>query len=251
MMAFALALPTWVSAVADAYRQTIPSAWIQTFRLMPAPIGVSCAAVGVLLLLFGGDRAFRAVAPPLGAAMAALWSTAFFERVGLSGLSTHTATVSAIVLATLGLLAPPVVIFVGLAMPSALLAGALVGPNDWLLSALPGFVFGGVLGLIFYRQLCVIVAAMLGSWMLWLGLFAALQNVSPAMVRLSNAPPLVLSIAACTALCGAVFQLFVRKTPELRAQIKLERAQKKKREQEERELQRRWSDASWRKKKRG
>jgi hypothetical protein len=249
MMMVVVSWPQWVVPVGHAYRQLAPSAWIDVYRLMPPALGVSFAAIGALLLFFGGDRAFRVLSPFLGVAIGALWANAFLERVGLS--FNHAGIVASIVLATAGLLAPATVVFVGLALPSALLGGALVGQSDWILGAVPAFVFGGVFGLIFFRQLCVTLAALVGSWLLMLGLFSALAPVTSLVSALSSNAPVVLSLAGCLAACGVVFQLFIRKSPELRAQLQVERANKKTREKEERALERRWADAPWRKKKRG
>ncbi len=244
-----VAVPAWMAEVADAYQRLAPSAWLAVALRVPLGWGLVMFSTGLMLLFFGSDRVFRVVSVPLGLWMGAVWARLFLGRLGLGTLPASTAPIAALVLGTIGLLSPAALVFVAVGLPCAMLGGVLVGQSDWLLGALPGFVFGGIFSLIFHRPLRAIVASLVGAFLALLGALAVLKHVSPLAVRAVESPPLALSLAGCVALCGVVFQLFIRDAPELRAQRRLERAQAKQRAKEEAALHRRWSDASWRKKK--
>jgi signal transduction histidine kinase len=244
-----IAVPAWMAEVADAYQRLMPSGWLAVALRVPVGWGMVLFSAGLMLLFFGSDRVFRVVSVPLGLWIGAVWTGLFLSRLGLGSLPSSTAPVAALVLGTIGLLSPAALVFIAAGMPCAMLGGALVGQSDWLLGALPGFVFGGIFSLIFHRPLRAVVASLLGAWLAMLGALAVLKQVSPLATRAVENPPLALSLVGCAALCGVVFQLVIRDAPELRAQRRLERAQAKKRAKEEEALHRRWSDASWRKKK--
>jgi MFS family permease len=225
----------------EPYRHLDPHGWVDVYREVPWPFSLPLVAVGVVMLLFGGRRLFRLLAGPIGALIAMVWAETLATRLGFAGSAKQIALISPFVLLGLGLLFPPIVMFLSFGVPVGLLAGQLAGKADWMLGFAPGFIVGGALGVVMHRTVGAVLSAAAGAWMLMLGLMAALGATLPAVVWLDDNPVVVLSLAGLFALAGIVFQLFVRPTPEEAEKRKTDRAFAKKRAKEDGDMEKRWS----------
>lgn len=228
----------------EPYRHLDPVGWVGAFRFLPVWGGLVAAAVGVLMMLFGGRRLFRIVAGPLGAAIGGIWAATIAARMGFGSAAKQVSLVATFGLFGLGLIYPPIVVFFTFGVPAGLLAGQLAGPTDWLLGFGPGFMLGGAMGVVMHRLVGAILSAAVGAWALVLGLMAALNPFLGAIGWLASNPIAVLSIAGCFAIAGMVFQIFVRPSEEEAQKLKHEKFLKKKREKEEKEQEARWAKYS-------
>lgn len=225
----------------EPYRHLDPVGWVGIFRLVPMPAGVALAVCGVVMVLFGGRRLFRVLAGPIGALIAMVWAETLATRLGFAGSAKQISLISTFVLLALGLLFPPVVMFLSFGVPVGLAAGQLAGKADWMLGFAPGFIVGGALGLVMHRTIGAVLSSVAGAWMILIGVMGALNGVVPAVAWLADNPVVVLSIAGFFALAGLVFQLFVRPSPEEAEKRKADKLFAKKRAKESNELEKRWS----------
>ncbi len=228
----------------EPYRHWDPLGWVGIFRFLPVWAGLLAAAFGGTMLFFGGGRLFRAVAAPLGAAIAVIWTSPLVARVGFAGVVKEATVGATVTLFVLGLAWPPAVSFFAFGVPIGLLAGQLAGGNDWLLGFAPGFIIGGAVGVLVHRAVSAALSAAVGAWALILGLLATLAPFTGAASFLADNPIATLSIAGCFAIGGGVYQIFVRPPPEKREELKREAALKKKRDAEKKQLEDRWSSYS-------
>ncbi len=229
-----------VEQVVGAYRAFDPAAWVGVYRLLPMWVGLVAVAAGVLLLLFGGGRAFRFVAVPMGAIVGALWASVVADKLGFSGNERAVALISAGALAIVGFAFPPAAVFFAFGLPLGLLGGELAGPNDWLVGFLPGFLLGGVGAAIFHRHIGAVAASVAGAWLLCIGSLAALHQVGSIVAAVASQPFGVLIAAALFAVAGSVYQLAVRPSPEEADRIQLEKLRARKKLEERRALEARW-----------
>jgi hypothetical protein len=225
----------------EPYRHLDPLGWVGVYRVIPAPVGLLAAALGVLMLLFGGRRLFRLVAGPLGALLATVWAAALATRLGFGAQANKVTIISTFALFGLGLLLPPVVVFFAFGIPAGLLAGQLAGQADWMLGFAPGLMVGGALGVVLQRPVSAVLSSAVGAWVLVLGAMAALDPFVPGVRWLADSPMVALAIAALAALAGVVFQLFVRPSPEQSEKLKVDKGLAKRRAKESAELEKRWS----------
>jgi hypothetical protein len=221
---------------------------VAVYRSVPAPIGAVCALMGVAMMVWGNGHLFRMVSVPLGAFIGATWTLPLLARFGLTQNPAQMTLVATLALALGGAIFPGMVVFLAFGAPLGLLGGQLVGPNDWLLGFAPGFLVGGALGIVFQREVSSVVASLFGAWMLILGSMAALGSSTGVVGFLANNPIPTVSAMGCFALAGSVYQIFVRPSPEERERVAQERFQKKKREAEAKELERRWTTKTERRK---
>ncbi len=233
----------------EPYRHLDPLGWVGVFRFLPPWAGGVSIVVGLLMLLFGGGRLFRVVAAPLGAAIGLIWVSAVASRLGVTAKGDTVALVAAAALALLGLLFPPAVVFFSFGMPIGLTAAQLVGPTDWLLAFVPAFIIGGALGIVLHRVVSSVLSAAVGAWVLLMGCLAVVNPWSSAAGTLAQSPIVVLVVAGCFAVAGAVYQLVIRGSPEENEKQKRERLLERQKQKEDRVLAKRWS--SYSKKKRG
>lgn len=224
----------------EPYRRLDPLGWVGVFRFLPSWAGLLAVAVGGLMLLYGGRRLFRLVAAPLGLVLATVWASSLAVRLGFGGQHRQIAQVATVTLFGLGLLWPPVVVFVAFGVPAGLAGGSLAGPTDWLLGFGPGFFLGGAVGLVFHRVVGAVLSAAVGAWVAVLGLLAFLNPFTRLVGWLAHNPVVVLSLAGCVAVAGAVFQLFLRPSVEEAEAQRQEKALSKKRAKEQREAEARW-----------
>ncbi|NPC70639.1 hypothetical protein D7Y27_17630 [Corallococcus sp. AB004] len=223
-----------------SYQTFNPSGWVGIYRLLPMWVGVVVALVGLVLLLAGGGKLFRAVAGPVGAVLGLVWTGAVTQRLNLVDLDPRMPTLVAAALMALGFLFPPAVTFVGVGVPLGLLAGQIAGPSDFLLGFGPGFIVGGLVGAILHRQVSGIVASVVGAWLLVIGALAALHQFGGVVEAVASRPWGVIIAALLFALAGSVYQLAVRPTPEESDQQKAEKQKQKQRLSEQQALEKRW-----------
>lgn len=225
----------------EPYRHLDPIGWVGVFRFLPVWGGLVAIVVGVLMLLFGGRQLFRLVAGPLGALIATVWAAPLAARLGFGASIRQITLVATLSLLMAGLLWPPVVVFFAFGVPAGLVGGQIAGPNDWLLGFGPGFFLGGAAGLVMHRLVGSILSAAVGSWLAILGILAALNPFISGVSWLAGNPIAVLSVAACFAVAGAVFQIFVRPSEEEARARRLEKAIAKKKAKEQKATEERWA----------
>jgi hypothetical protein len=224
----------------QAYQTFNPQGWVSIYRLLPMWVGIVCAAVGLGLLLFGGGGAFRAVAGPVGGLIGLFWTATVTAKLGLPELTPRLPSFVASVLALLGFAFPVVVVFLGVGIPLGLLAGQLVGRNDFLLGFVPALLIGGLIGAVFQRVVGTVVASAVGAWLLVIGALAALNQFGGLVKAVANQPWGVIIAAGLFALAGSVYQLAVRPSPEEAERMRAERTRLKLRKAEEKALEKRW-----------
>lgn len=230
-----------LSEALEPYRHLDPPGWVGLYEQLSVPAAVSAVSIGALLLFLGGGRLFRVLAGPLGALAAVLWAAVLTQRFGFSAYEREATIGAAVVLAGLGLMFPPVAIAFAVGVPSGLAVAGLVPPRDWLLGFAPGFIVGAALGALFQGALRAIVASVVGAWVLMLGLLrlaAAVVSVD----AVAKEPVGCLAAAAVLAVGGMTYQLYIRLSPEVRAERKRARAVKKKMDSEQKAAEKRWAD---------
>jgi hypothetical protein len=225
----------------EPYQHLDPSGWVGLYAAVPVWLGFICAALGLVMIPFGGRALFRLTAGPLGAVLAAAWAGPIATQLGFGGSANQVTIVAIFALFGVGLIVPSVVVYFAFGIPGGLYAGHLAGKNDWLLGFAPGFLLAGAVGVVLQSHISAILSAMFGAWLLVLGSMAALAPWVPGVARLAGMPLVVISIAGVIAIGGSVYQLFVRPAPEVAEKRKHERFMRKRRATEERELLERWS----------
>lgn len=223
-----------------AYQSFNPQGWVAIYRLLPMWAGIVCCVLGVGLLLFGGGRAFRAVAGPIGAIMGLAWTTVLASKFGMTEMDPRMPTFAAAGLALVGFLFPPVITFLGVGMPLGLAAGQLAGPSDFMLGFLPASIVGGVVGAILHRIVGSIVASIVGAWVLVIGALAALHQFGGMVTAVASQPWGVIIAAALFALAGSVYQIAVRPSPEEQEKLRQQKERLRLRKAEEKALEKRW-----------
>lgn len=234
----------WIQAL-QPYQKFDPAGWVSLYRMLPSWGAGLAIVAGVLMLLFGGGRLFRLVAGPMGAVVALLWTPLLAHRFGLNATDQQVRTGSMVVLSLMGFAYPPALTFFAFGVPAGLFSGSLVGENDWLMGFLPAFIAVGAVAVAAQRVVGAIASSLFGAWLLMLGILGVLQATASAIADTVARQPLGVVIAAgFFAIAGAVFQLFVRASPEERTRLKVERvaAQRKRKEQEA--LEKRWASYS-------
>jgi hypothetical protein len=129
-------------------------------------------------------------------------------------------------------------------IPVGMIAGQIAGTSDWFLGFLPAFLVGGTLGVVLHRHIGAVLASALGAWILVIGMLSSLHQLGTVVSTVAQQPWGVIIAAAFFAVAGAIYQVAVRPTPEESERVKQERARLKKRLQEKRALEKRWSNYS-------
>ncbi len=235
----------------EPYRHYDPLGWVGLFRYLPVWAGLITMVLGALMMLFGGGKLFRVVAAPLGALIGMIWVPTVVGRLGISAPAQQVTLAAAITLAVVGVLFPPGVVFFAFGMPIGLIAAQLVGPTDWLLAFLPGFIIGGAVGIVLHTVVSSILSAAVGAWALVLGLLAVLNPFVGSVGTLAQTPVVVFAITACFAVAGAAYQLLLRGPPEELEKHKRERQLLRKKLKEDRALEKRWANYTKNSKKKG
>lgn len=229
------------SQVLQAYRTFNPAGWVSVYRMMPTWVGIVAVVLGIALLLFGGGKAFRFVAGPAGALIGFLWAPVVSAKFGVGVPANTVAFAAAAALAVGSFVFPPIAVFVGFGLPAGFFAGNLAGANDWLLGFLPGFLAVGTVASIFARHIGSVLSSIVGAWLLVIGALAALHSVGGLVAAVANQPYGVILAAALFAVAGAIYQIFVRPSPEDAEKLRFEKAKAKQRLQEKKELEKRWA----------
>jgi hypothetical protein len=228
----------------EAYQRFDPPGWIDVYRAFPFWAGLIGVALGLLMLLFGNGRLFRLVAGPLGAVVAVLWAPLLATKLGFSASAKQATIVAAIALGGLGFMFPPGSLFFIAGVPGGLIVGELVGGADWVLGFFPGLLVTGALAASAHRFLGAIASAIFGAWLVVLGLLAALSPVGSLSASLAGQPWGCIIAAGLFAIAGALFQLFVRLSPEERARLGDERRRAKKKRKDQKAVEERWANYS-------
>ncbi|WPB79248.1 hypothetical protein KYC5002_08830 [Archangium violaceum] len=223
-----------------AYQTFNPAGWVAIYRLMPMWAGIVCCVVGLAMLLFGGGRVFRLVAGPLGALIGLAWTGVLFTKFGMA-MDPRMPTAVAAVLAVLGFLFPPAIIYLGVGVPIGLLGGQIAGPNDFLVGFAPGLILGGLVAAVLHRHVAAIIASLLGGWLLVLGAMAALHQFGGLVSAMASQPWGLIIAAGLFAIAGSVYQIAVRPSPEEEERQLAERQRLKMRQAELKATEKRWS----------
>lgn len=225
-----------------AYQDFNPSGWVAIYRLLPMWGGIVLCALGLIMLLVGGGRAFRLVAGPVGALIGLTFTPIIAGKFGVN-LTNYEAPVPSVVagvLAVAGFLAPPAISFLGIGVPLGLLAGQLAGPQDFLLGFVPTVLIAGLVAAILHRVVSSIVSSIVGAWLFVIGALAALHQFGGLVAAVANQPWGVIIAAGLFALAGSVYQIAVRPSPEEMEKIRAEKERLKLRKAEQRALEKRW-----------
>jgi hypothetical protein len=225
----------------EAYQTFNPSGWVAIHGLLPPWAGIACCVLGLLLLLLGAGRPFRVLAGPLGALIGLGWTGVLLAKLGVTGTDPRLPTVAAAVLALLGFLFPPAIIYLGVGIPVGLLGGELAGPKDFLIGFAPGLFLGGLVAVMMRRQVAAILSSMLGAWLLVIGALAALHPFGGLATAMASQPWGLIVAAGLFALAGSVYQIAVRPSPDELERRQTERQRSKLREAEQKALETRWS----------
>ncbi|KFE62941.1 hypothetical protein [Hyalangium minutum] len=225
-----------------AYQDFNPSGWVGIYRLLPMWGGIVLCALGLIMLLVGGGRAFRLVAGPVGALIGLTFVPLVATKFGinLSDYDARLPSAVAAVLAVVGFLAPPAISFLGIGLPLGVLAGTLAGPQDFLLGFIPTLLIGGLVAAILHRVVSSIVSSTVGAWLFVIGALAALHQFGGLVAAVANQPWGVIIAAGLFALAGSVYQIAVRPSPEEMDRIRAEKERLKLRKAEQRALEKRW-----------
>jgi hypothetical protein len=224
-----------------AYQTYNPQGWVGLYRVLPMWAGILFCVLGLSLLLFGGGRAFRLVAGPVGALIGLAWTSVLAGKLGLGGVDPRLPSLVAAVLTVVGFLFPPAIVFLGVGIPLGLIAGQAAGQNEFLLGFIPAVLIGGIAAAILHRVVGSIVASVVGAWVLVIGALAALHQFGGLVTAVANQPWGVIIAAALFALAGSVYQIAVRPSPEELDRIRAEKERLRLRKAEEKALERRWS----------
>ena len=224
-----------------AYQSFNPAGWVALYRVMPMWAGLVSGLLGIVLLLAGGGRIFRLLAGPIGAGIGFFWTPLVFTKFAIGGYDPRLANVAAAALTALGLIYPPIIVYLGVGMPLGLLGGEIAGPADYLIGFAPGFILGGLIGVVLYRQMAAILASCIGGWLLVIGAMAALHRFSGLVGVMAKQPWGIVIAAGLFALAGSIYQIAVRPSPEEAERQKSERQKLKKRKAEQKALEKRWS----------
>ncbi|MBN1207106.1 MAG: hypothetical protein JXB05_19630 [Myxococcaceae bacterium] len=222
------------------YQEVDPQGWVALYRVLPTWAGIVCCVAGLALLLFGGGRAFRLVAGPVGALIGMAWTSVLASKLGITELDPRLPALVAALLAVVGFLLPPAIVFLGVGIPLGLLAGRIAGPSEFLLGFIPTFLITGLISAILHRVVGAVVASAVGAWVLVIGALSALHQFGGLVTAVANQPWGVIIAAGLFALAGSVYQIAVRPSPEEADQIRAEKERLKLRKAEQKALERRW-----------
>ncbi|MCY1081316.1 hypothetical protein [Archangium lansingense] len=223
-----------------AYQTFNPAGWVAIYRLMPMWAGIVSCVIGLGLLLFGGGRIFRIIAGPMGALIGLGWTSVLLTKFGVAG-DPRLPAAAAAVLAALGFIFPPAIVYLGVGIPIGLLGGQIAGPNDFLVGFAPGLILGGLVAAVLHRHVSAILASILGGWLLVIGAMAALHQFGGLVSAMASQPWGIIIAAGLFAIAGSVYQIAVRPSPEEAERQHAERQRLKIRQAELKATEKRWS----------
>lgn len=234
-----------LSKALAAYGSLDPAGWVAVFSRTPWWVGALAVLFGLVLLFWGGgERTFRAVAVPLGAAVGWLLTPWVAIRMGYPHQASTVQATCAIAFSVLGAWAPTAVTFLCVGLPGGFLVGEWVNSKDWLLAFTPAFLLIGMVGALGHRFFSALAASVIGAWFIVIGALSALRASGALNQALVGQPWGILAAASLFAAAGCVYQIKVRPSPQEREERRLEAAQAKRRRQEQVALEERWANYS-------
>ena len=222
-----------------AYQKFNPSGWVGIYRLLPMWGGIVLCALGLIMLLVGGGRAFRLVAGPVGALMGLTFTSIIAGKFGLE-IMTPVSPRGGLLLALVGFLFPPAISFLGSRRPAGARCRAAGGPPGLPARLRPALLIGGLVAAILHRVVSSIVASVVGAWLFVIGALAALHQFGGLVAAVANQPWGVIIAAGLFALAGSVYQIAVRPSPEEMEKLRAEKERLKLRKAEQKALEKRW-----------
>jgi hypothetical protein len=224
----------------SAYEKIDPVGWVGVYRYIPVSLGLGLVGLGLMMLLVGGGRLFRLVAAPMGILVAMLWTGVVASNLGYTGPTQQITLVAMAAMFVVGLAFPPGVIFATVGIPVGIICGEAVGKQDWMLGFVPAFVGAGAIAAAASRIFGAVCSSVVGAWLLVIGALASLSSVGGLGEKAAQLTWGVIVAALLFAVAGVVFQLFVRLSPEERDQLKIKKAQAKRKAEDEKKLKAKW-----------
>lgn len=236
-----------VASAWDALHRLDAAAWVGLSKFFSLPLAYGAVALGVVLVLAGSTRLFRAVAIPLGflGAHITLTAVARFPVGLLASLPEVVGILLAVALASAGALWPKVstagsagIVFFGV-------ASLYVGRSDvWWLAFTPGLV-GITLGMVLHRHVAAVLSSLLGAGPLALGVLRLAQEWAPDLAtRAAAAPWLCVLSAGAVAFAGTIFQVVWIPSPEKAAVDKLKKVEARRLKRDKKDVESRWAQYS-------
>ncbi len=226
------------------YQHFDPTGWVTAYVYLPLWGGVLLMLVGAAMLLIGNGRLFRVVAAPLGAVMGLLFAPVIANHFGFHDRAEQARIVSMFGLAILGVVAPHGATFFAVGIPVGLAAGEAVGPTDWLLGFIPGFLIAGGIALAAHRWLSAIASSLVGAWFIVIGALAVGSPFGELSSQVARQPWGVIIAALLFTVAGSVYQLAVRLSPDEKDRLNLDKARSKRKAQDQKKLESRWKNYS-------
>lgn len=233
-----------LTRILEAYQSPHPTDWVGAYRYLPTWAGILLVLIGAAMLLFGGGRAFRVVAGPIGAVAGFLWVPLVFARFDAPFEPRVVGMVAGALLAAIGFALPAGGVFFAFGLIAGLLGGQLAGSEDWLLGFFPSFFLVGAAAAILHRFIGAVASSLLGAWLICIGLLAALHTVGGLSRAVAAVPWGVLLAALLFAVAGSIYQLAVRPSGDERDKLRMEKFKAKQRAAEKKALEERWSNYS-------
>jgi hypothetical protein len=223
-----------------AYEKIDPVGWVGIYRHIPPTFGILLILLGAAMLFVGGGRLFRVVAAPLGLLVGMLWTSVVASNLGYTGPTQQLTMIAMGVLFVVGLTFPPGVVFVTVGIPVGIICGEAVGKADWMLGFVPAFVGAGAIAAAANRLFGAIVSSYVGAWLLVIGALSALSNVGGLGEKAAQITYGVIGAAVLFGTAGVVFQLFVRLSPEEREKLAVQKAQARRKAEDQKKLKEKW-----------
>ena len=186
-------------------------------------------AVGVATALFGSGMAFRVVIAPVGAVAGVLLGPNIAALTHFKSGQCSLAAAGALGLA--GALYPPILVFGVCGGLGGLVGSIFSGPDDFWLGFIVGFMVLGSSSLFALRVVESGVSGLVGGILMMWGAMRLL-SLTKTFVGM---PSLAFGAVGIAALAGMIFQLKIRRTPELAATHKARRTEEKRKKKEDAE----------------
>jgi hypothetical protein len=227
-----------------AYGRLDPAGWLGLHAHLPAWGGALVASLGVALLLVGTGHLFRLVSTPIGAAMGYFLAPGVVERLGLGWPAGTVAWGACAGLGLVGLLFPAGLAFVGAGIPAGFLGMRYVTPEEWVMGFAPAFFIAGTVAALAERMLAGVLASFVGAWLLVLGALAALPALGVQVKGALGQPWGLVALAGLLGAAGTYYQVAVKPPPDEAKKLKEEKAAKKQKAKEDRELEKKFEKFS-------
>ncbi|MBS2032083.1 MAG: hypothetical protein JST54_29560 [Deltaproteobacteria bacterium] len=226
----------------ESFHHADPAGWFGWRSMLGPHVAFGAIAVGLFCLTLGArEGIFRFVAVPLGVLMGVALTGPVQELLKSTAIPP-----SAIALGlpgALGLLSgflPHTIAFVTLGGVGALAGAAVMGENEMVMGAVPGFFIAGVLGIVLSRVVDTIASAAFGALLVVGGLWAAFPKGGVGKL-LESSPWTPAIIGALLLAGGAALQLVLHENADDRATRKAAALDKKNREKDDRAREKRFA----------